>query len=92
LIEPTSSPDDLEIATSSSLRSPIVSGAVEKDHGKILAMEGPAWKEGSLYFTDGKHINRIGPTGKTTVFRHNASKGLLFDRVGSSVACEPASR
>jgi gluconolactonase len=74
------------------MRSPIVSGAVPKDHGAIGATEGPAWKDGSLYFTDGKHINRLGPDGQTTVFRHNASNGLLFDRQGRLVACESGLR
>ncbi len=82
----------LVLASCSSLRSPIVSGAVPKDHGHIGAGEGPAWKDGSLYFTDGKHINRLGPDGKTTVFRHNASNGLLFDREGRLVACESGLR
>ena len=82
----------LLLASCSSLRSPIISGAVAKDYGKIGATEGPAWKEGSLYFTDGKHINRMGPDGKTTVFRHNASNGLLFDREGRLVACESGLR
>jgi gluconolactonase len=67
-------------------------GAVPKDHGAIRATEGPAWKDGSLYFTDGKHINRLGPDGKTMVFRHNASNGLLFDREGRLVACESGLR
>lgn len=82
----------LLLASCSSLRSPIVPGAVPKDHGAIGATEGPAWKDGSLYFTDGKHINRLGPDGKTTVFRHNASNGLLFDREGRLVACESGLR
>jgi gluconolactonase len=69
-----------------------VPGAVPKDHGAIGATEGPAWKDGSLYFTDGKHINRLGSDGKTTVFRHNASNGLLFDREGRLVACESGLR
>ncbi|MBK8041153.1 MAG: SMP-30/gluconolactonase/LRE family protein [Verrucomicrobiaceae bacterium] len=76
----------------SSMRSPIVDGAKPKDHGAIGATEGPAWKDGSLYFTDGKHINRMGPDGKTSVFRHNASNGLLFDREGRLVACETKNR
>jgi len=82
----------LILASCSSLRSPIVPGAVPKDHGPIGAGEGPAWKDGSLYFTDGKHINRLGPDGKTSVFRHNASNGLLFDREGRLVACESGLR
>lgn len=82
----------LVLASCSPLRSPIVPGAVPKDHGHIGAGEGPAWKDGSLYFTDGKHINRLGPDGKTGVFRHNASNGLLFDREGRLVACESGLR
>ena len=82
----------LALASCTSMRSPIVPGAVPKDHGAIGATEGPAWKDGSLYFTDGKHINRMGPDGKTTVFRHNASNGLLFDHEGRLVACESGLR
>ena len=82
----------LLLASCSSQRSPIAPGAIPKDHGAIGATEGPAWKEGSLYFTDGKHINRMGPDGKTTVFRHNASNGLLFDREGRLIACESGLR
>ena len=80
------------LASCSSVRSPIVTGSVPKDHGNIGATEGPAWRDDSLYFTDGKHINRMGPDGKTTVFRHNASNGLLFDREGRLVACESGLR
>ena len=82
----------LILASCSSLRSPVVPGAKPKDHGAIGATEGPAWKDGSLYFTDGKHINRMGPDGKTTVFRRNASNGLLFDKEGRLVACESGMR
>ncbi|OYW77439.1 MAG: hypothetical protein B7Z37_04160 [Verrucomicrobia bacterium 12-59-8] len=80
------------LASCSSSRSPLVPGAKPRDHGAIGATEGPAWKDGSLYFTDGKHINRMGPEGKTTVFRHNASNGLLFDKEGRLVACESGMR
>ncbi len=82
----------LILASCSSQRSPIVPGAKPKDHGAIGATEGPAWKDGSLYFTDGKHINRMAPDGKTTVFRHNASNGLLFDKEGRLIACESGLR
>ena len=51
-----------------------------------------SWHEGTLYFTDGKHIKRMGPDGRTDVFRHNASNGLLFDREGRLVACETGLR
>lgn len=80
------------LASCSSLRSPVVPGAVAKDHGLIGAGEGPAWKDGSLYFTDGRHINRMGADGQTTVFRHNTSNGLLFDREGRLIACESGLR
>ncbi|MEQ1851548.1 MAG: hypothetical protein ABMA01_08140, partial [Chthoniobacteraceae bacterium] len=66
--------------------SPIPRGAVARDHGKIGAGEGPAWKDGSLYFTDGRHINRMDSRGRTTVFRGaaaaHASNGLMFDAQG----------
>ena len=74
------------------MRSPIAAKATPRDHGAIGATEGPAWKNDSLYFTDGKHINRLGPDGKTYVFRHNASNGLLFDSEGRLVACETKNR
>lgn len=82
----------LVLASCSTMPSPIVPGAKPKDHGLIGAGEGPAWKDGSLYFTDGRHINRMDPKGRTTVFRHNASNGLLFDREGRLVACESGLR
>ncbi len=82
----------LVLASCSSMRSPLVPGSKPQDHGSIGATEGPAWKDGSLYFTDGKHINRLGPDGKTSVFRNNASNGLLFDQEGRLVACESGLR
>lgn len=80
------------LVSCASQRSPIAKGAKAKDHGAIGATEGPAWKDGALYFTDGSHINRMGPDGKTSVFRHNSSNGLLFDREGRLVACETKNR
>ena len=80
------------LVSCASQRSPIAKGAKPKDHGAIGATEGPAWKDGALYFTDGTHINRMGPDGKTSVFRHNSSNGLLFDREGRLVACETKNR
>ncbi len=82
----------LILASCSSIPSPIAAGSKPKDHGAIGATEGPAWKDGSLYFTDGKHINRLGPDGRTRVFRENSSNGLLFDREGRLVACETKNR
>lgn len=80
------------VTSCASQRSPIAASAAARDHGLIGAGEGPAWKDGSLYFTDGEHINRMGPDGRTRVFRHNASNGLLFDREGRLVACESGLR
>lgn len=86
----------LAVVSCSSVSSPIAPGAKAKDHGLIGAGEGPAWKDGSLYFTDGKHINRLGPDGRTTVFRDAAqahsSNGLMFDREGRLIACESGAR
>jgi len=86
----------LVFASCASLQSPVPPGTKARDHGKIGATEGPVWKEGSLYFTDGEHINRLGPNGRTTVFRDqaqsHASNGLLFDPQGRLIACESKAR
>ena len=78
------------------MNSPVPAGAKARDHGLIGAGEGPAWKDGSLYFTDGKHINRIDARGRTSVFRGEArahgSNGLMFDREGRLIACESKAR
>ena len=78
------------------LTSPVVKGAKARDHGLIGAGEGPVWKEGCLYFTDGRQINRLDPDGRTRVFRgpglaHSAN-GLLFDHEGRLIACESGAR
>lgn len=75
--------------------SPLVSGAKPFDYGKIGAGEGPAYKEGVLYFTDGKGINRIDlSTGKASVFRTHCGSpnGLMFDKMGNMVRCESGGR
>lgn len=82
----------LALSSCAVMTSPLAPGVKAKDHGNIGAVEGPAWKDGSLYFTDGKHINRMGPDGSVSVFRHNSSNGLLFDREGRLVACETKTR
>jgi gluconolactonase len=83
-------------ASCSSMDSPIPRGARATDHGLIGAGEGPAWKDGSLYFTDGLHINRLDPDGRTRVFRDAAhahsANGLMFDREGRLIACESGAR
>ncbi len=58
------------------------------------AGEGPAWdpKLGVL-FSGGGHIQRWSRGGELQVFRRNAgTNGLLFDRRGRLLACEPVSR
>lgn len=75
--------------------SPLTPGALPQDHGQIGAGEGPAWKDGSLYFTDGSHINRFNTkTGKTSVYLSDCGSpnGLLFDRSSRLIACETTGR
>lgn len=91
------------LVSCSNLASPIPPGTKIKDHGLIGAGEGPAWKDGWLYFTDGKHINRLDlhrycvPLPEEThVFRDvaqaHSANGLMFDREGRLVACESGAR
>jgi gluconolactonase len=61
---------------------------------KGVAGEGPAWdpKLGVLSSGNG-HINRLDTAGKSSVHRKDAgTNGLLFDRDGSLLACEPVQR
>jgi gluconolactonase len=86
----------LSLVSCASMQSPLPRGAQPKDHGRIGAGEGPAWKDGSLYFTDGKRINRMDQNGNTSVFRDaarsGAANGLMFDREGRLIACESKGR
>ena len=86
----------LTLVSCATLSSPLPRGAKAKDHGLIGAGEGPAWQNGSLYFTDGKRINRLDESGRTTVFRNaadaHAANGLMFDAQGRLVACESKAR
>ncbi len=75
--------------------SPLVSDAKPFDYGKIGAGEGPAYKDGTLYFTDGKGINKIDlATGKASAYRVNCGSpnGLMFDAEGRMVRCESKGR
>jgi len=58
------------------------------------AGEGPAWHpELGLLTSGGGHIWRRDKDGKASVYRENAgTNGLLFDRQGRLVMCEPARR
>lgn len=61
-----------------------------KDHG---AGEGPAWHPELGLLTSGEgHINRY-QNGKNSIYREKAgSNGLIFDRQGRLVICEPVQR
>lgn len=56
--------------------------------------EGPAWHPTRGVFTSGaKGIHRLAPGGKSSVYRENAgTNGLLFDRKGKLVVCDPSQR
>ncbi len=58
------------------------------------AGEGPVWKSSLGLLTSGEgNINLRTPEGKTSVYIHNAgSNGLMFDREGRLVICEPVRR
>jgi gluconolactonase len=58
------------------------------------AGEGPAWHpELGLLTSGGGHIWRRDKDGKQSIYRENAgTNGLLFDRQGRLVMCEPARR
>lgn len=58
------------------------------------AGEGPAWHpELGLLTSGGGHIYRRDRDGKMSIYRENAgTNGLLFDRAGRLVMCEPVRR
>src|SRR5689334_23538666 len=58
------------------------------------AGEGPAWHpELGLLTSGGGHIWRRDKSGKQSIYRENAgTNGLLFDKDGRLVMCEPARR
>jgi gluconolactonase len=63
--------------------------------GKGSAGEGPAWDPQLGVLTSGSDGNiwRLGRDGKSVVHREKAgTNGLLFDREGRLVACEPVQR
>jgi gluconolactonase len=58
------------------------------------AGEGPAWhpRQG-LFFSGGDRISRLDREGNVSVFRDpSGSNGLLFDRQGRLLVCEPGQR
>jgi gluconolactonase len=62
--------------------------------GKGSAGEGPAWDPELGILTSGeKGIHRLAADGTTSVYREKAgTNGLLFDRDGRLVCCEPVRR
>ncbi len=61
---------------------------------EVGAGEGPAWHPELGLLTSGEgHIYRRDKQGKSSIYRSNAgSNGLLFDRQGRLVICEPVRR
>jgi gluconolactonase len=62
--------------------------------GGAAAGEGPTWDPKLGVLTSGeKGIHQLTPTGEAKVWREKAgTNGLLFDRVGNLVCCEPVAR
>ncbi len=56
--------------------------------------EGPAWHPKLGVFSSGRgHINRLTPDSQSVIFRKDAgTNGLLWDREGRLLACEPVLR
>ncbi|MBY0458194.1 MAG: SMP-30/gluconolactonase/LRE family protein, partial [Gemmataceae bacterium] len=67
---------------------------LEKLAGDGAAGEGPAWDPKLGVLTSGeKGIHQYTPDGKSKVWREKAgTNGLLFDRDGNLVCCEPVAR
>ena len=68
--------------------------ALKAEAGDGAGGEGPAWhpRLGVLMSGNG-HINSLDRDGQLTVYRRDAgTNGLLFDRDGRLLACEPAQR
>jgi gluconolactonase len=62
--------------------------------GDGVGGEGPAWHPKLGLLTSGNgHICLLDPTGKSSIYRKGAgTNGLLFDRQGRLLACEPDAR
>lgn len=74
--------------------SVLVPGAKPQLLQETGAGEGPAWHPELGLLTSGEgNINRRDRDGKVSVYRKGAgSNGLIFDRMGRLVICEPAQR
>jgi gluconolactonase len=74
---------------------PIFEGKLTELEGKGSAGEGPAWdpKLGILTSGADHHIHRFSREGVSSIWRKNGgTNGLLFDREGRLLACEPVQR
>jgi gluconolactonase len=82
------------LATVSAADGQLPVEAEPKLEGRIGAGEGPAWREGWLYFTGGDRITRRTPEGKVEVFREPSGRanGLLVDPQNRLVICESGNR
>jgi gluconolactonase len=67
---------------------------LKTESGKGSGGEGPAWHPKLGVLTSGNgHIMQLDRDGKSTVYRKDAgTNGLLFDKEGRLLACEPAQR
>ncbi len=75
--------------------SPIAPGARPVQLSETGAGEGPAWRDGWLYFSGGGKINRWRPGGAgVEVYREQSggSNGLQFDAQGRLIVCESMTR
>jgi len=74
---------------------PIFEGKLTELAGKGTAGEGPAWDPKLGILTSGAdgHIHRFSREGVSSIWRKDAgTNGLLFDREGRLIACEPKLR
>src|SRR5262249_52293219 len=67
---------------------------LKTESGKGSGGEGPAWHPKLGILTSGTgHIMQLGREGKSHIYRKDAgTNGLLFDKEGRLLACEPAQR
>src|ERR1043166_3645238 len=68
--------------------------ALKVEAGGGVGGEGPAWDpELGVLCSGNDDVNRVARDGKVSVFRKGAgTNGLLFDRQGRLLACEPGLR
>ncbi len=87
----------VDSGTDAGFVDPVASAApAVKVAGGFQFVEGPAWHDGTLYFSDipADRIYQLTPPGGATVYREPSgqSNGLAFDAAARLVACEHAGR